>query len=450
MNISKEILNDLNAIVSVKIVEEDYRQKVEEVLKDYKKKAKVDGFRPGMVPIGLIKKMYYKSILADEINKLISESLMKYIQDEKLRILGEPLPHLNMEKQIDFEKDREFEFSFDLGLVPDFTLNMSSKDKIAFYTIKVDENIIEEYIENVKKRFGEFVPSENSTGDDLLKVSLKQVNEKDELLTNGISVEETSISINLIKDESIKQLFIGVKAGDQVVFDIRKAFPSDIDLATILNTDKEKVAQVSGSFLTDVKEVLMFENHPIDQELFDKAFGEGLVHSEIEFREKITEQIKNNYEHDSNYRFAVDAKKYLLKKAKLSLPVEFLKRWLTETNHNLTSEQVEKEFAEYEEEFQWQLIKDQLIRENEIIVTEEELLEFSEMMARNQFYQYGLYNVPDEHIVNYAREQLSRKDEARRLRDQKFEEKIMKFMKETVKLDNKEITIDNFKKLFEK
>ena len=450
MNISKENLNDLNAIVTVKLVAEDYTQKVENVLKDYRKKAKIDGFRPGMVPMGLVKKMYYKPILVEEINKLVSESLMDYIRDEKLRILGEPLPHTGKENTIDFDNDTEFEFSFDLGIVPDFKLNITDKDKIIFYSIEVEDKVIDEYAENIVKRFGDFLPVDSAKGDELIKANLRQVDKKSIIIEDGFTVEDASFSLDMIKEGTVNKLFVGAKPGDKITFDLRKAYPDETDLVTLLKIDREKAAEIKGLFQADIKEILKFEKHPVNQELFDKAFGEGLVKSEDEFRQKLIDEIKANYERESNYRFALDSKDYLIKKAKLSLPVEFLKRWILETNDKMTAEQLDKEFAEYENEFHWQLIKDQLIRENEISVSEEELFEYALVMTRNQFYQYGLYNVTEEQISQYAREQLSRKEDARRFRDQKFEDKIIAFMKETVKLDKKVITAEKFKKLFEK
>lgn len=450
MDIRKEIIDDLNAVVSVKIAEEDYQKKVEDVLKDYKKKATLDGFRPGMVPMGIVKKLYYRPVLADEINKIVAQSLMNYIRDEKLRILGEPLPHIDNAKQIDFDSDKEFEFSFDLGLVQDFTLNINSKDKIPFYTIKVENDAVEEYLENIRKRSGEFVPTDTAKEDEMIKGSLKQAENESTLTENGIELEETSFSIAMIKDDDIKKQFIGSKAGDRIVFEVKKAFPDEADLAGFLRIDRTKVKGIKDPFEFIIKEILKFEKHAVDQALFDKVYGEGRVKTEEEFREKLIEELKNNYEYESNFRFAIDAKKYLINKAKLRLPVGFLKRWILATNDKITSEQIDNEFSEYEEEFQWQLIKDQLIRENEISVSDEELLEYTAQLARNQFYQYGLYNVEDDYIVNYAREQLTHKEEARRLRDQKYEERIMKFMKETVKLDKKEISREKFRKLFEK
>jgi len=450
MNITNQKIDDLNAVVSIKISPEDYQAKVDEVLKDYRKKAKIDGFRPGMVPMGLVKKLYYKPILAEEINKIVGENLMKYIKDEKLKILGEPLPHMDDAKAIDFEKDSEFEFSFDLGLSQEFSLNVSDKDKIAYYTIKVEDDVIAEYSDNVTKRFGDFSAVDAAEKDELIKGNLQQLNSDGNLSEEGIKAENISMSLDVMKDESVKKLFIGKKAGESVDFDLRKAYPSDVELGSLLRIDKELVSSVDGLFRIEIAEILQFKNHEINQELFDKVYGEGIVNSEAEFKEKLIEELKGNYERESNYKFAIDTKEYLINKAKLALPVDFLKRWILETNDKISAEQLEKEFSDYEKEFQWQLIKDKLIRENDIKVTEEELLEYSVALARNQFYQYGLYNVPDEHIIQYAREQLGKKEEARRLYDQKYEDSIYKMMKEKVKLDKKEVTAEKFKKMFEK
>ena len=449
MNITKENIDQQNVVVSVKLTQEDYIKKVEDVLKDYKRKARIDGFRPGMVPLGMIRKMYYKPVLVEEINKLVSEKLINYIREENLKILGEPLPHMEERKTIDFDNDTEFEFSFDLGVVPDFSLNISDKDKLNLYEIKIEEKVIDEYAENISKRFGDFVPVAKIIGDELIKGSLTQVDENGNKIEEGISVDEASFSLDMIKDEDIKNLFVGKKVSDQVIFDLKKAYPNDTELTALLKISKEKVAEVIGSFKADIREILKFEKHEINQELFDKAFGEGIVKSEQEFRDKLTSEIKANYERETNYRFALDAKEYLIKKANLSLPVDFLKRWLLEVNEKMTAEQIDKEFGEYEKEFQWQLIKDQIIKEHEISVSDEELFQFSMLLARNQFYQYGLYNITEEHLEQYVREQLSRKDDARRLSDQKYEDKIVQFMMDTIKPVKKDITTEKFKKLFE-
>jgi trigger factor len=449
MNITNQKIDDLNAVVSIKIVPEDYLVKVDEVLKDYRKKAKIDGFRPGMVPMGLVKKLYYKPVLAEEINKLVSENLMNYIRDEKIKILGEPLPHRDDNKVIDFDKDSEFEFSFDLGLFHDFSMNISEKDKIPYFTIKVEDSVVDEYKDNVAKRFGDFAPVKAAGTDELIKGNLAQIDSEGNRTSEGIKAENISISLDMMKDDSIKKLFKGKKAGQTVDFDLRKAYPSDVELTSLLKIDKELVADISGEFRIEIAEILEFKKHEINQELFDKVYGENQVKSEAEFLEKLIGELKVNYERESNYKFAIDVKEYLIKKAKLALPVDFLKRWILETNEKMTAEKIEKEFTDYEKEFQWQLIKDQLIRENDIKVTEEELLDYSVSHAKNQFYQYGLYNVPEEHILQYAKEQLGKKEEARRLYEQKYEDNIYKLLKEKVKLDKKEVSAEKFKKLFE-
>jgi len=449
MNITNQKIDDLNAVVSIKLLPEDYKTKVDEVLKDYRKKAKIDGFRQGMVPLGLVKKLYYKPVLAEEINKLVSENLMNYIRDEKIKILGEPLPHRDDEKVIDFDKDSEFEFSFDLGLVQDFSLNISEKDKINYYTIEVEDSVIEEYKENVMKRFGDFVAVDAAGTDELIKGNLLQIDNDGKVLEEGIKAENISMSLDMMKDDLVKKLFKGKKAGESLDFDLRKAYPSDVELGSLLKIDKELVADVSGNFRIEIADVLAFKKHEINQELFDKVYGENQVKSEAEFIEKLVEELKVNYESESNYKFAIDSKEYLINKAKLELPVDFLKRWILETNEKMSAEQLDKEFSDYGKEFQWQLIKDKLIRENEIKVSEEEILEFAVVLARNQFYQYGLYNVPEEHIVSYAKEQLGKKEEARRLYDKKYEDNIYKLLKEKVKLNNKVTTAEKFKKLFE-
>jgi len=450
MDITKNQVDDLNAVVTIKVEEADYQQKVENVLKDYKKQAKVDGFRPGKVPMGMIKKMYYKPVLVDEINKLISEKLMNYISEEKLMILGEPLPHENQDSKIDFDTDKEFEFMFDLGLSPDFSISATEKDKIPYYNIKIEDKVVQEHKDNVAKRFGDFTPVDKATGDEMIKANVYQVNDKGEVVEEGIRADEVSMSLDMMKDETEKKKFKGKKAGEKVIFNIKKAYPNDTELSSLLKVEKEKVAEISPVFEVDIKEVLKFEKHEINQALFDKVYGEGNVKSEEEFTEKLKEELKLNYDRESMYKFGIDAKDYYIKKAKIDLPVEFLKRWLVERNENLTAEQVDKEFDDYENEFRWQLIKAQMIKNHEISVSDEELFEYAFQLSQNQFYQYGLYNVPAEHIENYAKEQLNKPEEKNRLKDQKFDEKITAFIKETVKLDKKEVTQEKFRKLFEK
>jgi trigger factor len=449
MNITKNQPDALNAVITLRVEEADYRKKVDDVLSDYKKKARIDGFRPGMVPMGIIRKLYYKPILADEVNRMVSDELIKYLQTEKIQILGEPMP-VESDKKYDFDTDKEFEFSFEVGLAPELSISVGDKDKIPFYTIKIEEKVIDEYVENVAKRFGELMPVDIITGNELLKGNLTECDSKGTPAEGGVHAEDVSLSLDIIKDETLKKPFLKKKAGDQIIFNLKKAYPSEVEVSAMLKIEKEAVEALSEYFMLELKEIKNFEHHEINQELFDKVYGEGVVNSVEEFRNKLREELAMNYERESNYRFTIDARNYYMEKSKVELPVAFLKKWLVQGNEQLTSENIDEEFKNYEEEFKWQLVKSSIVRSYEIRVSEEELFEFSFVLARNQFYQYGLHNMPDEYIEKYAREQLSKPEEARRLREQKYDEKVMQFIKDSVKLDKKDITADKFRKLFDK
>jgi trigger factor len=450
MNISQENTDKLNAILNVKVEQADYTERVEKVLKDYRKQAKVEGFRPGMVPMGLIKKMYHTPVLVDEVNKLVSESLFNYLQENKINILGEPLPHKEEEKKFDFEKDIEFEFKFDLGLAPELSMEVGEKDKVAFYKIKVDKKQQDEYKEQLLQRFGEFKAVDKAGNDELIKGSLVKVDKEGNELENGIRADNISMSLEMMKDDDQKVLFSGTAGGDEVIFDVKKAFPNDTELASLLRIDKTEVAMLEGTFKCIIEEVNKFERAVLGEEFYDKVYGEGEVKTEEEFTKRVTEEIALNYERESEYRFMVDAREALIKKAKINLPVEFLKRWMVETNEQITEEQVAEDFEKYEDDFRWQLIKEYLLKQQEIKVTEEEALEAAKGMALNQYMQYGMNNVPDEYLENYAKEMMSKPEESRKFYEQKGEEKLISYIKSTVKLDEKEVSSEKFRKLYEK
>lgn len=450
MNITLENTDKLNAVLHMKVEQTDYEERVSEVLKDYRRKARVDGFRPGKVPMGIIKKMYYTPVLVDEVNKLVSESLFNHLKDNDIKILGEPLPHKDEEQKVDFEKDTEFEFRFDLGLAPELNLEVTGRDKIPWYRIKVDKNQEDEYADSLLGRYGEFQPVEKAGNDDMIKGVLVKVDKEGNEVENGIQVENVSLSLDMMKDDDQKILFSGAKGGDEVVFDVKKAFPNDTELASLLRIDKTEVAMIEGTFKCKINEVLKFIKASMGQEFFDKVYGEGEVKSEEEFRERVREEIENNYEKESEYRFMVDSREAMIKKAKIDLPVEFLKRWMVEANENVTREQVEEDFEKYEDDFRWQLIKEHLLRQQEIKVTPVEALEMAKGMALNQYMQYGISNVPDDYLENYAKEMLSKPEESRKIYDQKAEEKLLGYLKSTVTLNDKEVSSEKFRKLYEK
>lgn len=449
MNITKESTDTLNAILTVNVEKDDYQEKVDKILRDYRRKSNIKGFRQGNAPMGMIKRMYYVPVLAEEVNKLVSESLYEYLTKEEIRILGEPLPVKEEDKTIDFEKDDNFQFKFELGLSPEINMEITEKDKFPWYNIKLAKKEIEEYKDNVAKRYGEFVSVDHAGDDELIKGDLVKVDEDGKEVEDGIKVEDVSMSLDMMKDADQKLLFKGTSKGDDVVFDVKKAYPNDAELSSLLRIDKSEIPLIDGKFKVSIKEVQKFEKATINQELFDKIYGEGNVKSEEEFVEKLKEEMKAQYDRDSEYRFGIDVRENLIKKAKMDLPVEFLKRWLVETNENATQEQVEEEFDKIEDDFRWQLIKDQLFKKHEIKVDQEEVMDAAREAARMQYAQYGIQDIPDEYLDNFAKEMLSKKDEARSIAERKLEEKLFTFIKNTAKLDEKEISVDKFRKLFE-
>jgi trigger factor len=308
MNITKENIDNLNSLLKVTITKDDYTEKVENQIKEFKKKARIDGFRPGKVPDGLVRKMYGKSILVDEVNKLVSDTLTKYLVDEKLNILGEPLPSKEHQKPFNFDTDSDFEFVFDIAVAPQVEVKLSKKDKIPYYEIKVEDTVLDSHVDNYARRYGEFKDIEAATDIEMLTGNFKQVDENNAIIEGGIATETVKITLEYIKDQEIKDAFNGKKAGDKVIFDVRKAYPSDTEIASMLRIDKEKAKTLTGNFEFEIEKIQRFEKAEINQELFDKAFGEGTITTEKDFRNKLSEEIKQNFSKESDYRFSIDAK----------------------------------------------------------------------------------------------------------------------------------------------
>ena len=449
MNITKENIDDLNAVLKIKIEKTDYEDKVETVLKDYRKKATIKGFRPGMVPIGLIKKMYGKAVQIDEINKIVTENIQKYITDEKLEILGDPLPKVDEQNKIDFDTQQDFTFSFELGLTPVFELKLSKKNKVNQYNIIVDEKMRSQYLENYTRRYGELKKAEQIEEKDVVKGRIEAIDENGNVIPEGPSVEETSLGIDIIKDEKIKKEFIGKNIHDTIDFDLKKAFPNDTEIAGILHKKKEEVADLGANYRFTVNEISRFYPAELGKELFDKIFGEGVINSEEEFMKKIEEEIVANLKRESDFKLMMDIKNMTMEKTDFQLPEEFLKKWLLRVNEKSTAEQIEKEFDSFSKDLKWQLIRNKVARDNEVKISEEELQKEAENITRYQFQQYGLFYTTDEQIANYAKETLKRDEDAKRIADKILDEKVILLIKELVKLEDKSVTTEEFNKLFE-
>lgn len=451
MNIFRENIDELNAVLNIKLEKSDYEARVEDVLKDYRKKVKIDGFRPGKVPAGLVNKMYRKPVLVEEINKLVSESVTKYISDEKLNLLGEPIPHAGEQKTINWDLDTEFEFKFDMGIAPVLDIAVTAKDKIPYYQIKVDKELIDKYIENYTQRSGEFIESDSVDEKDLVKASVVQLDASGNVLENGIQNPETTLAVDVIKDEKIKKQMLAAKKGDVLTINLKKAYPSDAEIAGMLKIDKSLAEIIEGDFQLTVNSISRFQKAEVNQELFDKIYGEGVVTTEKEFREKISEEAVKNLALDSDYRFKIDVKETLIKKFKSELPKEFLKRWILLINEGkFTIEQIEAEYDQFEVDLKWQLIKDKLTKENNLELTETDIMKSAKDYAQAQFSQYGMGNIPEEHLIDFAKRMLEREEERKNIINRAGEEKIFDFVKANTKLEEKEITTEKFNKLFEK
>jgi len=448
MNITRENIDELNAVIRVEVSNDDYSEKVNELLKDYKKKASIKGFRPGRVPIGMIRKMYGPSVKLDEINKIVSEGINKYINDEKIDILGDPLPLIDDNETIDFENDVEFTFSFELGLAPEFQLTLTKKVRMTCYEIKIDKKLRQGFIDNYTRKFGDYSIVEEVAEEDIIKANIIEVDDSGSLAENGLSAENSSLSVSVIKDEQIRKSFIGRKKGESVDFDIRKAYPDNYEIAAILQKKKEETTKVSGIFRAVINEISRFAPAAINQELFDKVYGEGTVKSEDEFMSRLDGEISGQLSTESNYKALIDAKKLAVEKSSFNLPQDFLKRWLIRVNKELSEEEIEKDFEKFLEDLKWQLIRNRIARDSEIKIDEEDLLNEARNYTRQQFQQYGLYYAADEQVDKFAKEMLKREEDYKKIADKILEEKVVEKIKEMVKMEPKKVTADEFNKLF--
>lgn len=451
MNITQTPVDELNATLKVELAKDDYATRVDDVLKSYQKKAVIDGFRKGKTPFGIIRKMYGKAVLVEEINKLIGEGLTDYIRENDLHILGEPLPSETDQQPLDLDNEENFEFVYDIAFAPTMNVKLSKREKIPYYIIQVDNEMIDKQVEAILKNNGELRPADVVEGTEYLKGELIELDEAGKSREEGIRNEDASLSIDHIKDEDALKAFIGAQAGSQIVFNPAKAFPNKTDLAAMLGVAKEEAEELTSDFAFIIHEIKRYTNAEANQELFDRLYGEGTVKSVEEFREKVKEELQRQFVGHSNYRFTVDARDKMLKKNDdVALPEAFLKRWIVATNENMTAEAVEKDFNSYRDEFKWQLIKSALVRDNDLKVNEEDLKIEARNMAAAQLQQYGLYGLTDEQLDGFALRLLEDERQRSGLYERSMEEKIYGFVRENVKLEEHPISMDDFGKLFEK
>ena len=445
MKITQEKKDDLNALLKINLSSKDYQQKVNDVIKNYCKTANVPGFRKGKVPAGQIKKMYGKSILVEEVNKLLQDSIYKYITENKIEVLGNPLP---LENNIDWENSVDFEFKFEMGLAPDFKVDLDKKVKFNFYKIKADKKMIDHYCNDVAKRYGSMIHPEISEENDLILGDFVQLDNKKNILEGGIS-HTASVALDVIMDKKSKKLLIGVSKDSEVIIRINKNFSKDV--SHMLNINKEQADLLDSNFKFTVKNISRMNPSDLNQDLFDKVFGKGSVNNKKEFRSKIQDEIEKSFIVESDRKLKNDVVLHLINKLNLKLPDEFLKKWLLQTNDkNLTLEQIEAEYTQYSKSLRWQLIENKIIKENNLEVTNEDVLNHTKDLIKQNFAQYGQKEPEENKLTEIAGKVLENEDERKKVYNQLYDFKTLSLYKRKFKLNDKSVTYDEFVKLASK
>ena len=452
MNISFEAPDKINGLMTITLETADYQPEVEKTLKDYRKRANIPGFRPGQAPMAMIKRQFGPSVKVDAVNKLLGEKLYEYVRENKIQMLGEPLPS-EQQEQLDFESDAPLTFKFDIAVAPAFEAKLSGKDKIAYYHIKVDDKLIDQQVEMYQSRAGHYEKVEQYDAEerDMLKGDLRELDKKGNVKEDGITVADAVLMPQYIKVDKQKKLFDGAKLGDVITWNPRKAYPdSDVEVSSLLKIQKEEVKDHEGDFTFQLTEISRFTKAEVNQELFDQVFGKDAVKDEKEFRQKIADQINQQFASDSDYKFLLDVRAHLEKKVgKLEFPEAILKRVMLQNNKDKGADFVEKNFEGSIKELGWHLIKEQLVAAQGIKVEDDDLKQVAKEAARAQFAQYGMSNVPDEYLENYAQEMLKKRENVDGLVDRAVDVKLAAALKGVVKLDEKDITLEDFQKMLQ-
>lgn len=439
MKITQKNVDDLTLVVTLGIEPDDYTEKRKKILSDYRRKADLKGFRKGMAPMSLIEKMHGRSALLDAVNSLISDSLNNYITENKLNIIGEPLPNETEQKPIDWEVDTHFEFVFDMALAPKVEIALSAEDTIPYHEVEITDEAKKEYINNTTRQFGSLV-------------NVDQVEEEDFIITDlsqeEMKIEGTYITLRSIAKEEMKAQFLGKKANESFEVNVNETFENESDRAAMLKVKKEELASLNPIFTVTIKEVKRFSPAEINQELFDKMYGEGVVKSQEEFDAKIVDKMSSEYSLESDYKFMLDAREALINKANLTLPEEFLKRWLFSANEGKFSmEEIEKDFDLFLKDFRWQMIKQYIVKEQKLQISREMLLDHARRVASYQFAMYGLNNAPEEQLNQFAESLLTNEKEGRKLYEKVEEDMVINYVKSVVTIDKKPIKLEDLHEL---
>ncbi|MCQ2324694.1 MAG: trigger factor [Paludibacteraceae bacterium] len=443
MKIEQSEIKDLKAVITLTIEPADYQEKVDKELRQYRQKANIPGFRPGMVPLGLVKKMYGKAVLAEVLNNTVGESLGKYLEDQKLNILGDPLPNEELTPQMDLDNQDTFTFAFDIAVAPEFNAALDGKNKIAHYTINVTEEMVDNQIKSYAERFGEYVDADEVQDGDVIKGLMTEQKE------NGIVKENAILNPQYMQDKKIAAKFKGAKKGDIITFNPMKAFQSEVEVASLLDIKKEEAKELATDFTFEIQGVTRHQAAQINGELFAKVYGENNVKDEADFRAKVRAEIEENMAEDSKYKFGLDAKAAILKKVgDIAFPEDFLRRWVMATNKEMKQEDLDRDFPKMIEELKWHLAKDQLMKKYDVKVEKEDVEAYAKEVAKMQFMQYGLMHVDEQYLNNFAQEMLKKDDQLRGIVERVAENKIYEALKGVVKIEEKTVSHEEFGKLF--
>lgn len=446
MNITQEKTGNLNAVVKIKIAPADYSAKVEKAIKDQAKKAQLPGFRKGMVPAAHIKKMYGKSILVEEVNNLLNDTLSNYIAEQKLEILGQPLPKSDDEREFKWDNTDEFEFDYELGLAPAFEVDLSSKDKFTEYVVKADQETLESRIKNIRRSYGKMTNPEVSAEGDVLYAELTQLGADGSVFEGGISNTAT-LRLDLIKDKKILKSLVGLKKDDEVTIDLQKALDDAAAIAKALNISEEDAADLKSEFKLVVRNVNRLDESDLNQEFFDKLFGEGTVTDEAGFRAKIQEEVESMFKQDAERKLSNDIYEELLKRFPLELPDEFLRRWLKATNEKLTDDELAEGYEDFAKNLKWTLIENKIIKDNKIEIKYEDVVQAAKAKLDAQFRMYSPSPLPEDQLAQYAVQFLQEKENANRIFEEVKALKTFEQIKSVVTLEQKDIDYDKFVEL---
>ena len=447
MNITQDKIDNLNSVLTVKINPEDYKERVEKAVKAQAKKAKLPGFRPGMVPSAHIKKMYGKSILVDEVNNILNDALSNYISENKLEVLGQPLPKIDDSKNYNWDYNDNFEFVYELGIAPEFNLELNSKDKLTYYQVKVDPETLASRITNLRKSYGKMSNPDVSADDDVLYSDLKQLASDGSVFEGGITAT-SAIRLDQVSDSKIKKSLIGLKKEDVLEIDVQKAFDGNTTIISkILNIEEDDAQDLKSKFQLTVKNINRLEEGDLNQEFFDKLFGADVVKSEDEFTEKVREELESMMVQNADQKLQADMLQFGLDKTKLSLPDDFLKRWLKATNEKLSDEELEKGYDDFARNLRWTLIENKIIKDNKLEIKYEEVFAAAKNRLDSQFRMYSPQPLSEEQLGQYTAQFLQNKENANRIFEEVKGQHVFEYLKGVVTLDKKDIQYNKFLEL---